>query len=208
MNIWAILPVKPLKRAKSRLAPLLSAEQRENLSRQLLEHTLDILGKTRGLRGVLVISRDQKALALARQYGTQTVQETGGPELVASLNRATQVVMAWDATGVLIIPSDLPLLQTADLEGILATTHHVYSMVISPDRRRDGTNALLLRPPDLIPFQFGAGSFLKHIHEGEKAGAEIHVYESPSIALDIDVPEDFDLYLQTKPDYESEGLPG
>ena len=40
MTIWAIVPVKPLRRGKSRLAGLLSEEQRTCLNRYLLEHTL------------------------------------------------------------------------------------------------------------------------------------------------------------------------
>ncbi|MBI5714221.1 MAG: 2-phospho-L-lactate guanylyltransferase, partial [Chloroflexi bacterium] len=45
MSIWAIVPVKPLKRAKSRLASVLSVEEREAFSRAMLTHTLDVVAQ-------------------------------------------------------------------------------------------------------------------------------------------------------------------
>ena len=73
-NIWAIVPLKPLNRTKSRLSPVLSQAQRERLSKQIFVNTLITLKKVRGIGGVLVVSRDTAALALARQHEVQTVQ--------------------------------------------------------------------------------------------------------------------------------------
>ena len=65
MNIWAIIPVKPFNRAKSRLAQVLTAEQRAMLSEKMFLHSLDLLSNNDHISGVLVISRDTKALGLA-----------------------------------------------------------------------------------------------------------------------------------------------
>jgi 2-phospho-L-lactate guanylyltransferase len=68
--------------------------------------------------------------------------------------------------------------------------------VVAPDRRGTGTNALLVRPPGLIPYRFGENSLDKHLEEAEAAGAEAHVYESDTLGLDVDIPADLDLYRE------------
>jgi 2-phospho-L-lactate/phosphoenolpyruvate guanylyltransferase len=196
VNIWAIVPVKPFNRSKSRLAGVLSAKQRESLSRQMLEQTLQTLKQVQEITGILVISRDTAALALARQYEAQTVQETGTPELNEALTRATQVVVAtWNARSVLVLASDIPLLRAQDVREVVALSDTI-GVVLASDRRHDGTNALLVRPPSLIPYQYGEGSFQRHIQESRSIGIEPKVYESPTLSLDIDVPNDLDLYRE------------
>ena len=120
VNIWAIVPVKPFNRSKSRLASVLDAEEREELSRKMLVDTLRTLSKVNAIDGILVVSRDSSALTLARNEGAQTVAESGNPELNDALTRATQAVMlTWGARGVLIVSSDLPLMQPSDIKAML-----------------------------------------------------------------------------------------
>src|SRR5512136_2830227 len=109
MTFWAIVPVKPLQRGKSRLAEVLTQEERLDLNRRLLAHTMDTLTAMPDIEHVLVISRDQAALALAREYGARTVQEHGSPQLNIALTRATIVAQTYATRGVLILPADLPL---------------------------------------------------------------------------------------------------
>lgn len=196
MNIWAIVPIKPLNRAKSRLAGVLDGKQREALSREMLEQTLGTLKKVQGIGGVLVISRDTGALSIARRYEAQTVQESGSPELNEALTRATKVVATWNARGVLVVASDIPLMCVEDLEGMLALAKYPPAVVVAPDRHRDGTNALLIRPPELIPYRFGEGSFQKHLDVAESVDVKAHIYESPTLGLDVDTPADLDLYRE------------
>src|SRR5258708_13210143 len=92
MNIWAIIPVKPFNRAKSRLAQVLSAEQRVALSEKMFLHSLALLSTSKHIGGVLVISPDTKVLGLARDYNVHTVQESGTPELNPPLLRASQTL--------------------------------------------------------------------------------------------------------------------
>jgi 2-phospho-L-lactate guanylyltransferase len=79
MTLWAIVPVKPLRRGKSRLASALSEEERTLLNRYLLEHTLSTLADIKEVEQVLVISRDPAALSVAREHGARTVREDGTP---------------------------------------------------------------------------------------------------------------------------------
>ena len=195
MTTWAIVPIKPLNRSKSRLSPILNGEQREALSRKMLELTLTTLKQVTGISGILTISRDNKALTLARAFKVQTVQESGQPELNAALARATQAVMAWNASRILILASDIPLMTVADIDGILALAKRdTKTVVIATDRREEGTNALLVAPPGLIPYCYGEDSFRKHVAEAAKLGVEAQIFRSPTISLDVDVPEDLAAY--------------
>lgn len=195
MTIWAIVPVKPLNRSKSRLSPVLTGKQRETLSRQMLELTLKTLKEVEAVSGVLVISRDPAALALARRFKVQTIQESGTPELNDALARATNVVMLRNAKACLILASDIPLMTSQDIEALIQlSAQQTEGIVIATDRRQDGTNALLIKPPGLIPYRYGQRSFDRHIEEARSIGASVHVYESPTLALDVDVPEDLETY--------------
>jgi len=194
VNIWAIVPVKPLNRSKSRLAPVLDGKQREALSRQMLEQTLRTLSQVVGISGILVISRDHAALSLARQFDVQTVQESGTPELNDALGRATQLVTTWGAQGVLVVASDMPLMSAKDIEGMMALADQPRIVVVASDRHGEGTNALLLQPPGLISYSYGTNSFRRHIAQAKEAGIPVRVYGSPTVALDVDVPDDLRMY--------------
>jgi 2-phospho-L-lactate guanylyltransferase len=196
MTLWAIVPVKPLRRGKSRLAQVLSLEERKDLNRRLLAHTVDTLTAIPEIEHVLVISRDTEALALARDHGARTVQENGSPGLNLALARATIVAKNYTTSGVLIIPADLPLITPEDVNAMLARAQHPPVVVVAPDRRRQGTNALLVCPVGLIDYQFGPGSFQRHCNRALKAGARLEVCELPSLALDVDMPEDLEVVGQ------------
>jgi len=196
VNIWAIVPLKPLNRTKSRLSPVLSQAQRERLSKQIFINTLTTLKKVPGIGGVLVVSRDTAALALARHHEVQTVQESGTPELNDALTRATEVVRLWNAQGVLIVPADIPLLRVHDLENMLELSDGEPEIVIAPDRYERGTNALLVRPPGLIPYRYGGASYPKHVAEAKAVGAAVRVYRSFDLGLDLDTPIDLEEYRE------------
>src|SRR5512133_2472918 len=119
MSLWAIVAVRPLRRGKSRLAGLLSEDERTELNRKLLQHTLKTLCDLKELEEVLVISRDPQALTLARNYGARTVRENGQPELNTALKRATVIAHVYATGAVLILPADLPLVTPDDIRALI-----------------------------------------------------------------------------------------
>ncbi|HEX7973353.1 MAG TPA: 2-phospho-L-lactate guanylyltransferase [Anaerolineales bacterium] len=193
MTLWAIVPVKPLRRGKSRLAEVLTEDERADLNQRLLAHTLDTLTAIQEIEHVLVVSRDPAALALAREHGARTVQENGAPQLNVALTRATVVVKNYTTRGVLIVPADLPLITPEDVRAILDRTKDPPVVVVAPDRHRQGTNALLVCPVGLIQYDFGPGSFRRHCERALQAGARLEVLDLPSLGLDVDLPEDLDM---------------
>jgi 2-phospho-L-lactate guanylyltransferase len=193
MTIWAIVPVKPLRRGKSRLAGTLSEDERAELNQSLLKHTLNTLSDIKELEQVLVVSRDPHALTIARQHGARTVREDGQPHLNTALARATVVARVYATRGVLILPADLPLISREDVLTLLGKAVDPPVVVIAPDRHGKGTNALLISPSGLIEYDFGDGSFQKHCELAKQAGARLEIVDLPSLGLDLDLTEDLEI---------------
>ena len=193
MTLWAIVPVKPLRRGKSRLSEILSEDERFHLNHHLFIHTIDVLKQVEDISDILVVSRDSDVLTEARDLDVRTVTENGTPELNNAIRRASLFSMAFSTEGVLIVPADIPLLLPEDVQGFLDARQTPPIGVITPDRRREGTNMLLINPADLITFSFGQASFDRHCRLVQEKGANLVVYENERIALDLDVPEDYKL---------------
>ena len=193
MTLWAIVPVKPLRRGKSRLAGVLSEDERAELNRSLLQNTLKTFAQLREVEEVLVISRDPQALAIARHYGARTVREDGQPELNTALKRATVIAQVYATRGVLVLPADLPLVTREDVLTLIERVGEQPTVVIAPDRHGTGTNALLISPPGLIEYDFGENSFERHCRQAREAGARLEIVNLPTLGLDLDLPEDLEL---------------
>lgn len=193
MTLWAIVPVKPLRRGKSRLAGTLTEDERTALNQELLERTLKTLSSLKELNQVLVVSRDPHALTIARNHGARTVQEDGQPHLNTALARATVIAKLHATQGVLILPADLPLLTADDVTTLIDRAVKPPVVVIAPDRHGKGTNAMLMIPPGQIEYDFGEDSFQRHCDRIIKSGARLEVVELPSLGLDLDMPEDLEI---------------
>jgi 2-phospho-L-lactate guanylyltransferase len=193
MSLWAIVPVKPLRRGKSRLAGTLTEEERAALNQELLERTLKTLTSLKELDKVLVVSRDSHALTIARNHGAKTVQEDGQPHLNTALTRASVIAKVHATQGVLVLPVDLPLLTADDVLALIDRAAKPPVVVIAPDRHHKGTNALLMVPAGQIEYDFGEGSFQRHCERAIRSGARLEVVELPSLGLDLDDPEDLEL---------------
>jgi 2-phospho-L-lactate/phosphoenolpyruvate guanylyltransferase len=193
MTLWAIVPVKPLRRGKSRLSGMLSEDERAHLNEVLLERTLTTLAELKEVEQVLVVSRDPHALTIARNHGARTVREDGQPGLNTALTRATVVAKIYATRGVLVLPADLPFLARSDLLALLERATNPPVIVIAPDRHGKGTNALLMSPAGQIEYDFGEDSFARHCKRAKKAGARLEIVELPSLGLDLDLPEDLEL---------------
>jgi 2-phospho-L-lactate guanylyltransferase len=194
MTLWAIVPVKPLRRGKSRLSGILSEDERTALNKSMLVNTIKTLKGVPEIDVILVVSRDPSALSLAREYDARTVLEDGSPELNTALRRASMVAQTYQAHEILVLPADLPLVTTDDVREFIAHSGNPPEVIIAPDRRKDGTNALYINPANLIDFRYGEGSFNIHLEQAKKANARIEIIEHKSFALDLDLPEDL-VYL-------------
>lgn len=185
--MFVVIPIKPFDQAKTRLAPALAPEQRRQLSRYLLMRTLSL---ALPVGQVVVVSRDAAVRRLAKQAGAWALVEAE-PDLNLALRQAAGWVLARGGQDMLILPGDLPRLEPADLAGLVSAARPGPAVVIAPSRRFDGTNALLLRPPTIIPLSFGPDSFTRHVQAARQAGLEPAVYLSDTLAFDLDLPQDW-----------------
>lgn len=196
MSLWAIIPIKPLRRGKSRLAGVLTEDERTFINYTMLGNTLKALKATPEVDNILVVSRDTSALALARDFNAKTLQEdSSSVNLNMALKRAAVVAQIYAAQSILVLPADLPLLTPEGIQALIKLAHNPPVVVIAPDRRHDGTNGLLINPAGLIDFQFGPGSFFRHMEQAQKYNVRVEICEMPELGLDLDLPEDL-LLLQ------------
>ena len=192
-KIYAIIPVKPLARAKSRLARALKAPTRAALVRSVFSRTLDVIAQVRQIDDVIVVSRDLTILELARQRGAIALAESDSG-LNPAITQAAQWAARHSARSVIVIPVDLPLITSDDLDAVIDRAVDERCLVLAPDRREDGTNVLLVRPPDAIHFAYGTASFNAHRAQAGERGLTVREYRSPTTAFDIDVPDDLETY--------------
>ena len=194
MSLWAIVPVKALHESKSRLRDVLTPVERVELSWEMLLNTLRELSELPEIEHTLVVSTDSTVLALAQEQGAEALRDRGSPSLNKALTQATAAASERRAEAVLVLPADLPLLQAADVWTLIEAAQSPPSVVISPDRKRSGTNALLMAPPGAIKYRFGPDSFEHHVRSAEASGARVEIIELPTLSLDLDAPEDLEIY--------------
>ena len=196
MNLWAIIPVKPLRRGKSRLAGVLSEDQRTYANEFMLKHVLHEISSIEKLQGILVISSDPYALSVAHEYAVRTIRENRLTNINQALRKATRAAKTLGANAVLILPADLPVLIKGDAQKIINSMNQPPEIIIAPDRYKQGTNAILVNPVNAIMYDFGINSFQKHIEQAERNNVKTNVIISDSIGFDLDLPQDLEFLRQ------------
>lgn len=183
----AILPVKSFGRAKRRLRSAVPDGPRAGLAEAMVADVLAALGRVEDLDGVIVVTAERVAAALAAEAGAEVVHDPAeaGQSAAAALGIARAVQRG--ARRVLLVPGDCPALDPADVRELLAATEAV---VVVPDRHGTGTNALLLTPPDAIAPAFGEGSRARHEAAARAAGASCRVLALKTLGMDADTPDD------------------
>jgi 2-phospho-L-lactate guanylyltransferase len=194
-----IIPAKPFGESKKRLSSVLSHQERILLSQNLLRHTI-LAAMPVG--PVVVVSRSKNVRDFAAGIGANTLIENHH-DLNDAVRQGIDWAQAHGASSVLILPLDLPLLTTTALENLVDPGYQPSpAIVIAPCRHRQGTNALVLTPPCLIPPQFGPHSFAKHRQLAQKAGITPTICHSPQLAFDLDTPEDWSEFTTLESNYK------
>jgi len=184
----AIVPIKALTAAKSRLAAALDPTARAALTLRALGNVLAALD-TPGIAAWVVVTPDEAVLRAAEAAGAIGLRQAG-EGLNEGLAQGRTWAVAAGAEALLIVLGDLPLLARPDVEALLELADRPGVAVFAPDRHGLGTNALLLRPPDALPFAFGVGSLARHRAAAAARGLAPRWYDAPGTALDLDTPAD------------------
>ncbi len=187
--LYAVVPVKMLVRAKTRLSPALSFAQRLRLARRFLHDTLALLARYPGARRTIVVSADAAVLHLARRLNMLALPQTtrGGINRAVALGCA--LAKQRGAEAVLVIPTDLPHLSVEALKNFARPACRP-TIRLAPDRHDSGTNALYLQPVQPGFARFGATSLRRHRDAAAATGAKVEIVRAPALAFDVDVPAD------------------
>jgi 2-phospho-L-lactate guanylyltransferase len=189
MKTWVIVLIKDFNSAKQRLQPALGPKARRALARRNAE--LAVRAASAGDQ-VLVVAGSEEVAALAQGWGAEVLAEPRqeGQNVAAARGIARAVEGGADA--VLLLSSDLPLVTVDAVREVLESGGGMKAPVALavPAVGRGGTNALYLRPPHAITFQFGSDSLAKFRQEAHSRGVEFAVHHSDAMALDLDEPGD------------------
>ena len=195
MNGILLIPFKSLITAKQRLAPALNAQQRSQFAEAML---LDVMNAAAGIMSriaVALVTGDQRAQALAREFGFIIINDERNESETAAIEMATDwsEQQGYDTT--IVIPADIPLITANELHRVLQSAP-LEGAVFVPAYDRRGSNCILRRPASLIPLRFGNDSFLPHCEAMKRTGKELVIFESPGIGLDVDNPDELDLLIR------------
>jgi len=203
MNVSALIPIKSFADAKQRLSPLLNAEERRILAEAMMRDVLSRVLPAQGLDATFVVTADDRVSEIASSLGSKIIREEKERGETDAVVFALNEMKRRGIEAVLVIPADLPLLLSSDIEFLLTHVSAPPSALLVPSHDCKGTNALLLSPPDVISLRFGYDSFSFHLSEVAAKGLPLQVLENERIGLDIDEPRDLQRFLSTTTEGET-----
>jgi 2-phospho-L-lactate guanylyltransferase len=200
-----LVPVKNLSEAKQRLATVLDQSARTELAQTMLHDVAAALAAWPRRPACALVTSDPFALELARQYNFETIPDPANPGETGAIEMATRACVSRGIDSTLVIPADIPLIQASELDQIFAHAPDEGS-VLAPAADGRGTNAVLRRPANLFPLRFGNDSFKPHLAAAQATGKPCIVLQLPSIAVDVDNPEDLQQLLSLPGETRTQSL--
>jgi 2-phospho-L-lactate guanylyltransferase len=198
-----VVPVKPLADAKQRLACVLPPEARRRLMLVMLDDVLAALGQVETIEATLVVTPDAEVAAIARRRGARVLREARSSGHSAAAIAGFAEARARGAARAVTIPADAPLVTPAELVALLdgaasspsprlrgEGTAAAPAVTLVPSRDGEGTNAILVAPPDAFAPSFGPGSFARHLAKAAAGGIACRTLSLRGLGLDIDEPRD------------------
>lgn len=188
-GIFAVIPVKRFGAAKQRLSPFLSNSERIALARVMFEDVLAAASAATSLGGVLVVTCDAEAAAIAIKASAALLTEPGQYGYAPAVNMAARELKRRGADGIVVIPTDIPHITPALIDEVVTRTP-TPGVTMVRARGDGGTNMLVIRPCGFMPPQFGPGSLARHAIAAREAGVEPLILSSSIAGHDLDQPED------------------
>lgn len=198
-RVWAVVPIRGLRTAKTRLSPGLDPAERLALVTEMLRRTLVATRDAESIDGTVVVTLDPAVAGIATAHRAVGLVDIL-PGLNEAIRAARSLAVSRDASAVLILPADLPSVTADGIDAIVGEARAAAAgagggagarglVAVVPDRHREGTNALLVAPADLINPDFGPGSLAAHRAAATAAGASYLEIGGP-LTLDVDTPAD------------------
>jgi 2-phospho-L-lactate guanylyltransferase len=198
-GVWAVVPVKEFDGAKQRLSSCLSPEERRVLATVMLEDVLNAVSAVRELAGLLVVTVDPDAAALAGRYGARIVSEGAREGHTGAVAAAQRLLCREGEAGMMTMPGDIPLITSAEIAQTLAAHRPAPAFTIVPAHDDLGSNAVICSPPDAVPLRFGEDSFTPHLDAARAREIDPLIVRQPGAGMDIDHPADLAAFLRMSP---------
>ena len=205
-DIWAIVPVKEIEGAKTRLSEFLSPDQRRILAATMLRDVLRALVQVKELAGIAVVTLDPHATELAKKLGARVITEGARDGHTGAVTAGGRTLLREGRAGMLTVPGDIPGIQADEVRAVLAAHRPGVAFTITPAHDEKGSNAVLLTPPDSVKLRFGDDSYFPHLAAARQAGIEPTIVPQSGIGMDIDHPFDLAMFLRMKPRIKTETL--
>ena len=191
-----LIPIKDPTHAKTRLAELLSEDERRRLAWAMFEDVSRAVATARKPDRVVMVTSFSPAIERARELGWDVLIEESQISESASVDWALRILSERGFDTVMRLPADLPLVRAEDIDELLSIELDSPGALLVPSREGTGTNAIIRTPPTLFPSRFGPNSLALHEQEAARAGVECVIVNNARIALDIDGPADVALLLE------------
>jgi 2-phospho-L-lactate/phosphoenolpyruvate guanylyltransferase len=195
---WLLVPVRSFASGKRRLAPVLDAASRHAHGMAMLDHVLAQAAVWPGLDRTVVLSPCTEVLCHARAAGARALRQPALPRLEeassaalnAALSHARRELAHWGRAPLLVVSSDLPWLQSTDLQHMARCSRQGRRVVVAADHAGQGTNALFLPTGAALPFRFGQDSLRRHGAAARALGRPVARVDIAGLAFDVDTPAD------------------
>lgn len=190
MKIAAVIPMKSLHSAKSRLSNILTAQQRKNLAMYLLDATIKEIKKSCIISEIIIVSNDKTVKNYSCLNNLKFIKDSE-----EGVNKA--VILADNYcidNGInanIVIPHDLPFISAKEIDKICTMSNKYHKcIIICPSKRFDGTNILFRKPPDVIKTHYDDNSYMNHLKEAYKFKIPIESLDIVKLRFDLDTKED------------------
>ncbi len=202
--MWVVVPVKQFHLAKQRLSTVLSSDERAYLARMLLHDVLQSITNSPKVTNTVIVSRDSAAAEIAHAFGCEFLIEDKA-DLSSAVAQGASFAKSHGAASFAMVPGDVPLVSADEITELVSHSPRLSGITIVSDRHGTGTNGLLVRPVNLMPFSFGEGSYQIHKDTAQKLGVEVEEMRLAGLSLDIDTPNDLVSLLELAGDTASAG---
>jgi 2-phospho-L-lactate guanylyltransferase len=187
---FILIAAKQLDFAKTRLGPVLPADERRALAEAMFRDVLAASLAASATNRVAVVTSDAGLLATARSVGAYAIDEEFPRGLNVAVAMATAHLVTEGADTVCTVLSDIPLTCSEDIDAVFAAMPAGHGAVLVPSRDFSGTNIICRSPADALPTRFGRMSLVRHLDDCRARDVPARVLRLARPALDLDVIAD------------------
>ncbi len=191
-----LIPVKRFSRANERLREVLSPSAREGLARVMLGDVLSNIRLCGKADALFVVTAEPEAMETGRAMGMEIIAEETQEGESSSVYFAMKKCAEMGARSVLVVPGDIPCAPPGEFDAVMEKDDGEKRIVIVPSRDGTGTNALMMNPCGVMKPSFGNNSFPRHKEMARAAGIAFSSLTLSGIGLDIDGPEDLEIFMR------------